>query len=355
MKEITNSTLSVALIPERDIEEFSQQGNNILAAVYYGRNALVPLSQDCLQVAVTLPQLGGESLVEVWTSKLPHKVNQLGNICYACNSEIVFGSIKLQETKTDGLEKLAFTAYKEILSFIDRMEFPFLVRCWNYFPDINQEINGVERYKLFCTGRHDAFAEKYKSIDHFLPAGSAVGSESGPLTISFIATRNHSGKHIENPRQVSAYQYPKDYGFRSPSFARATYLDWGENKHVYVAGTASIVGHESYHNDKPLQQIDEIYKNLDSLLNHCSLVINGGTEKVDSEDVLVIKTYIRDAELFPLIRDRMDKKLADSQSILYLIGDICRKELLLEVEGVWQINSSACVSGENNFPLSESK
>ena len=355
MKEITNSTLSVALIPERDIEEFSLQGNNILAAVYYGRDAPAPLSRDCLQLAVTLPQLGGESLAEVWTSKLPHEVNQLGNISYARNSEFVFGSIKLQETKTDRLEYLAFSAYKEILNFIDRMKYPSLVRCWNYFPDINQETNGIERYKLFCAGRHDAFAEKYKSIDHFLPAGSAVGSESGPLTINFIATRNQSGKHIENPRQVSAYQYPEDYGHRSPSFARATYVDWGENKHIYVAGTASIVGHKSYHNDNPLQQIDEIYKNLDSLLDHCSVVVNGGTEKVDSEDALVIKTYIRDAELFPLVRNRMDKKLADPQSILYLIGDICRKELLLEVEGVWRINSSACVSEENNFPLSESK
>lgn len=355
MKKTTNSTLSVAFVPERDIEEFSLQGNNILAAVYYGKEASFPLSQDCLQLAISLPQVGGEPLVEVWTSNLPHEVNQFGNIGYACNSELVFGSIKFQETKTDSLENLAFNAYKEILNFIDRIELPFLVRCWNYFPNINQETNGIERYKLFCAGRHDAFAEKYKSMHHYIPAGSAVGSESGPVTINFIATRNPSGKHIENPRQVSAYRYPSDYGNRSPSFARATYMDWGENKHVYVAGTASIVGHKSYHHDNPLQQIDEIHRNLDSLLDHCSVLINGGAEKVDPEDVLVIKTYIRDAGLLPLVKNRMEKKLAGPQSILYLIGDICRKELLLEVEGVWLINSSTYVSEENTTPISEFK
>ena len=112
---------------------------------------------------------------------------------------MVFGSINFHETKTDGLEKLAFRAYKEILGFLDRMEFPYLVRCWNYFPGINQENNGIERYKLFCSGRHEAFAKKYQSMHGYLPAATAVGSQSGPLTINFIAARNSKGEHIENP------------------------------------------------------------------------------------------------------------------------------------------------------------
>ncbi len=352
MKEVKSSTLSVALIPEKDLKRFSSSDNNIIAAVYYGKSTPEPLSQDCLQVTVSLPQCEKEPLVEVWTAVLPHDVNQFGNICYAANSALVFGSIKFQETKTNGLEQLTFRAYKEIFNFLDHIGFPLLVRCWNYFPNINQESNEIERYKLFCAGRHDAFAEKYKSLHPYLPAGSAVGSKSGPLTINFIAAKNHHIKHIENPRQVSAYRYPQEYGKRSPSFARATYVDWGESKHLYVAGTASIVGHKSCHHKSPLQQTHEIQSNLDSLLDQYNFLLNKHAEKVSLDDKMIIKTYIRNVEILPLVKNKMEERMGCSQSNLYLIGDICRKELLLEVEGVWSTNSSVYVSEENNISSS---
>ena len=355
MIETKSSTLSVALVPEKNLKEYYRNGNSVLAVIYYGEHAPDSLLPDVLQVAVSLPQIGNDPLAEVWTADLPHEVNQFENISYAANSDLVFGSIKFHESQTDGLEQLAFRAYKEILNFLDQKGFPALVRCWNYFPNITLETNGIERYKLFCAGRCDAFAEKYKSMHRHLPAGSAVGSESGPLTINFIATRNHSVKHIENPRQVSAYLYPREYGKRSPSFARATCMDWGENKYLYVAGTASIVGHKSYHKDDPLQQMHEIHRNLDSLLDHCGFFLDSNAGKVDPEDVLITKTYLRDAELLPLVREKMEERLGGGQSSLYLVGDICREELLLEVEGVWVKNNSAHVSEESIIPKSELK
>ncbi len=333
-----SKSLSVALVPEKDLKDFSAS-NNILATIFYGEGDSTSLAQGYLQVAVSLPQLGKESRAEVWTSDLPHEANQYENIYYTANSEMVFGSISFQEIKTSSLEKLTLRAYKEIFEFLVQKQFPFLVRCWNYFPNINQETNGIERYKLFCAGRHNAFSEKYKQMEKYLPAASAVGSKSGPLTINFIAARNHGGEHIENPRQVSAYQYPTTYGKRSPSFARATYMNWGSSKHLYLAGTASIVGYESRHFDNPLMQTQEIRENLDSLIFNCTSTLNSGTEEVKIENASIIKTYIRDVSSFPIIKDILEEKMAGAQSHLYLVGDICREELLLEVEGVLSVNS----------------
>ncbi len=340
MRANKSKALAVTLVPERDLKKFSLDNNNILAAVFYGKNTSISLSQDYLRVPVSLPQVGEQSFVEVWTSDLPSEVNKFENIFYAANSDVVFGSINFHETTKDGLHKLAFRAYKEILGFLDRMQFPFLARCWNYFPDINQKNNGIERYKLFCSGRHEAFAEKYQSLHRYLPAATAVGSKSGPLTINFIAARTNRGEHIENPRQVSAYQYPVEYGECSPSFARATYMDLGESKYLYVAGTASIIGHKSCHKDNLLPQLQETHQNLDSLLNHSRCLLSRSAEKVEIKDASVIKTYVRNVESLPLVKKFMEEKLTGAQSRLYLVGDICRSELLLEVEGVWSANNS---------------
>jgi hypothetical protein len=68
--------------------------------------------------------------------------------------------------------------------------------------------------------------------------------------------------------------------------------------------------------------------------------LNKSGEKVEIKDASVIKTYVRDVESLPLVKKLMEGTLTGAQSRLYLIGDICRSELLLEVEGIWPINSS---------------
>ena len=83
-----------------------------------------------------------------------------------------------------------------------------------------------------------------------LPAGTAVGTMSGPLKIHFLAARQ-PGTHVENPRQVSAYEYPRVYGPCSPSFARATLRPSISGSHLLIAGTASVVGHVSEHIGDP--------------------------------------------------------------------------------------------------------
>jgi chorismate lyase/3-hydroxybenzoate synthase len=172
----------------------------------------------------------------------------------------------------------------------------------------------------------------------YLPAGSAVGTQGGPLTITFLAARTPNGQHIENPRQISAYKYPKRYGQQSPSFARATYQEWKGNKYLYVAGTASIVGHQSIHFNNPLGQLEETIRNIETILEDERLRFENEAPKIKFEDAHILKTYIRDKKTYPVIRSKMEEKLIDPRSNLYLWGDICRKELLLEIEGVWLIN-----------------
>ncbi len=49
---------------------------------------------------------------------------------------------------------------------------------------------------------------------------------------------------------------------------------------------------------------------------------------------------MRNVESFPLVKKVIEERLAGAQSKLYLVGDICRSELVLEIEGVWSANSS---------------
>ncbi|MEO8380166.1 MAG: Rid family hydrolase [Acidobacteriota bacterium] len=248
-------------------------------------------------LAIPLRQLGPDVQVELLAS-----------------DELLFGAVTADETKP--LEQISRETYAHLIEHLRTSGYPYFVRVWNFIGGIN-EVEERERYQLFCAGRHDAFiaAGYHHNVD--LPSASAVGMKGRGLITYFLAARE-PGMQVENPRQVAAYQYPPQYGPKSPSFSRATV--WRDT--VFVSGTSSVVGHETRHAGDLHAQLDETLRNIEAVLGRTGRSL---------KDVTAAKTYIRHATDHPAIAAR----LADIFPVnLYLEADICRKELLVEIECV---------------------
>jgi chorismate lyase/3-hydroxybenzoate synthase len=247
-------------------------------------------------------QLGPQLLAEVW-----------------CGEGAYFGTWTSDD---EDVERASRTAYDDILRTIREQGFPHLLRAWNHVRELNQGAGDEERYRRFCAGRHDAF-DAAGWTNRMLPAASGVGMREGSLSIYYVAGRE-PGRHVENPRQVSAYDYPRQYGRRSPSFARATVMD----DFVFVSGTSSVVGHETRHAGDVDAQVDETLINLDAVLRAA------GTRGVDS--LQLVKTYLRRAEDYPRVAARIAAALPAAKA-LFVESDICRDDLLVEVDGVGRL------------------
>ena len=48
-----------------------------------------------------------------------------------------------------------------------------------------------------------------------------------------------------------------------------------------------------------------------------------------------MKAYLRRAEFLPIVRDALAQAFGPETDVVYLQADICRSNLLLEVEGVY--------------------
>ena len=69
----------------------------------------------------------------------------------------------------------------------------------------------------------DALIAYRRDLTGNVPAACALGSRNGsPLVIYFLASRQPVTP-VENPRQISAYDYPAQYGPK-PAFSRASIL-----------------------------------------------------------------------------------------------------------------------------------
>lgn len=212
--------------------------------------------------------------------------------------------------------------YREALAAIATAGFPHPVRIWNYLPDITAGSGDQESYRQFCAGRADALRLLGIPAES-LPAASALGSAPGmPLQLVVLASRR-PGRNLENPRQQSAYAYPRQYGADSPAFARATL--WG--RHLLISGTAAIVGHES-------QCPDDLDGQLRCTVDNLLLLLDHACAEADVRRVRTLhaRVYLRHPEHLERVRDLLPRDLPALTSAIYLHAAICRRDLLLEIE-----------------------
>jgi chorismate lyase / 3-hydroxybenzoate synthase len=282
------------------------------------------VSGAAASLRVPMRQLGDETRVEAWSGSELVAAKRSGALQSIATSDFLLGW--LSGLNGIALEKSAHDVYRQILEHIRAEGFPSLLRMWNHVGSINELQDGIERYQRFCIGRYEAFEESGYTMGADLPAASAVGMPGHDLVVYFLASRR-AGAQVENPRQLAAYRYPPQYGPKSPSFSRATVFEDEARKVVFVSGTSSVVGHASAHQDDVIGQLDETIVNLDAIVGHA--LGRGGLANFVS-----LKTYIRNASDYEAVARRLEAAAPPSCSLIYLESDICRRELLLEIEGV---------------------
>ena len=301
-----------------------------------------PPSLDRARIPVAaslIPSLSGGDVCEVWRVADPDIQLASGTaqarVRYRYSDDLLFGTLSLAERTIDAgsesgaLLRATEIAYQEVFEVLSETEHPHLIRIWNYLPQINAQSDGDERYRHFNSARQSAFLKSGRAIMGTVPAACALGSPAGsPLCIYFLAAR-HPPKMIENPRQTSAYHYPPKFGRHSPIFSRACL--WGESSSnkLFVSGTASIVGHETIHRGDVIAQTRETLVNIGALLGEANRVV-GSTRY--SLDALQLKVYVRRPADLPAIKATLSSRTA--ASAIYLKADICREDLLVEIEAV---------------------
>ena len=307
----------------------TESGAHPMAVVTFG--AALPDTFPCPVIALDLPQIDGPPMAEVWTCDRPVQLHTDPHCSIAMNGNFLIGSISLDEAADRSMDAAAYEAYKVMLHRLHSLGYPYLWRIWNYFPHINDDQDGLERYQRFCLGRHHALTEVLADFPSSLPAATAVGTKSGPLQLMFLAG-TQAATHLGNPRQLNAYEYPRRYGPRSPSFARATLTRSEEECRLYLAGTASVVGHASRHAGLPRAQTEETIRNIQAVFEQATHA--AGIDLIGAQRQALYKVYVRDSAVHAEIQDAIMNSPLAREHVLFLQGDLCRKELLVEVEGL---------------------
>ena len=276
---------------------------------------------------------GGDAQVaEVWCGRSEATDATVGTTRCRHNGEVLFATVSaaVPDDGIDALGAATYAAYRSLLDALHVSGYPHLLRAWNSIPGINVDDGGLERYRRFNLHRSKAYSEAKCPTETGAPAACALGSFGGPLVVYCLASKAPA-EPIENPRQTSAYRYPQQYGPRAPSFSRAAL--WrgvsGESDVLFISGTASIVGHQTQHQGDVVAQTHETLNNLESIVTQAT---RHNAQGISSLLDLRLKVYVRYPADTSAVRRTLVERGVDADAALYLHADICRADLLMEIE-----------------------
>nr|WP_240600255.1 pteridine-dependent deoxygenase [Lysobacter silvestris] len=271
----------------------------------------------------------GDAPLEVWRAGHGVRHGRDGNIAWASDGQLTFGAIEIEEGDGD-LIAASEQAYRQLTDFVNGSDTPHLLRVWNYLDSITVGDGDIERYRQFCVGR----AHGLGTFDaQSLPAATAIGrcDTARVLQVYWLSSAT-TGTPVENPRQVSAYHYPRQYGPQAPSFARAMLPPAASDMPLMLSGTAAVVGHASQHASDLVAQIHETFRNFDALI---------GAARLKRPDLPArfghgarLKVYVRDAGDLELVDRTLRGVLGPNVRYIVLHAAICRRELAVEIDGV---------------------
>ena len=330
---------------------FVADAHNVAAAeklfqAYFGEK--IPLTLFMVQ-----PPCNGAALaVEAWAiSSVAATVNYLGpHLVNVEHSGLRWvyassGAIHLAGRSAYEQAEEAFAALNQVNHAVG-VPFGSVVRIWLYQGGITEVEDGQERYRELNRGRTDFYSGvdftanplRRGGGDSAYPASTGIGTLEHGLVLTSLAVQSDREDvavlPLENPRQVSAFDYPEQYSKKSPKFSRAMGIRIGDRLTTWVSGTASIVDAETVHIGDIVGQTNQTLDNIENLISCENYARQGWTDAgATLQDLAKVRVYVKHPEDYEACKEVCRRRLGDVP-VIYAVAQVCRPDLLVEIECV---------------------
>lgn len=192
------------------------------------------------------------------------------------------------------------------------------LRTWIFVRDVDTNYAGVVK------GRRDFFHSIGLTPDtHFIASTGIAGFSANPqqlVRMDAFAVHGLLEKQIE---YLHAYDHLSPTALYGVTFERGTAITYGDRKHIFISGTASIdkAGRIVYEND-PEKQAERMLENVDALLKEAGASFRSIAYSI---------VYLRDASDYLRVRAVIQKALPELDPI-YVLAPVCRPGWLVEME-----------------------
>lgn len=241
---------------------------------------------------------------------------------------------------------MVFTLMEKILN-TENLNFSNIIRQWNYIENITHipdKGQNYQHYQIFNDVRSDYYNKS--EFIHGYPSATGIGTDICGLVVNFIAISTATNVQIVpviNPGQIDAHKYSqkvlvgsgvnKKEDKSSPKFERGKLVRTDEGTKIYISGTAAILGENTVFPTDVEKQTMATINNIKRLVDDESVLELDDIQAVEKSNYSYVRSYVKHKTDIDIVK-RLCEKHFRSECFQYLISDICRDDLLVEIEGL---------------------
>ena len=192
------------------------------------------------------------------------------------------------------------------------------VRTWIFVSDVDNNYGGVVK------GRKDYFHTIGLTPDtHFIASTGIAGFNASPQQLVRMDAYAVRGLQDGQIQYLHAYDHLSPTAIYGVTFERGTAVTYGDRKHVFISGTASIDKEGNVlHVDDPEKQAERMLENVDALLKEAG---------AGFDDIAYCLVYLRNTADYPRVRAVLQREYPHLDPI-YVLAPVCRPTWLVEME-----------------------
>jgi enamine deaminase RidA (YjgF/YER057c/UK114 family) len=250
------------------------------------------------------------------------------------------------DSLTGNVDQDAAHCFSSLKKIVSQLNFPFsnLFRQWNYIGRITDIKEDKQNYQLFNEARANAFAGEQFTFGY--PSATGIGMDIPGVVLEacFLNSNFHRQVAIRNPAQLSPHAYSDKVLISSelkkstPKFERARALMNGTSSFLFISGTAAISGENSSESADPEEQTRQTLLAIDRLVEPENLNHYTGSLLESEYKYRNVRVYLKNGYLNAGI-ESMISSFFHRNEPLFLAADICRENLLVEIEAELDIIS----------------
>lgn len=202
------------------------------------------------------------------------------------------------------------------------------IRTWFYVQNIDVNYMGMVKARKLLFETYGL-----THCTHYIASTGIEGRSDNPSTsvrLDSYLVKGLKQEQIQYLYALSHLNPTYEYGV---TFERATAVHYGDRKHIFLSGTASIDNKgDILHLGDIEKQTLRMWENSEALLQEAGATL---------DNMVHLFVYLRDTADYGIVKQLFDERFPNTPKII-LLAPVCRPGWLIEMEGI------ACV--ENNEP-----
>lgn len=203
------------------------------------------------------------------------------------------------------------------------------IRTWFFVQNVDVNYAGVvkARNEVFVT-------QNLTEKTHYISSTGIGGRHADPKVLVQMDTYAVAGLQAGQIHFLYAPTHLNPTYEYGVSFERGTYVDYGDRRHVFISGTASINNKgEVVHPGDIRKQTERMWENVEALLNEAECTF---------EDLGQMIVYLRDISDYAVVKKMYDSRFPAIPKV-FVHAPVCRPGWLIEMEcmGVRSLKNEA--------------